>query len=106
LTLNSANILIPRLENYPQLLVMALFNSSLYAYIYRQKFFSRKILRSHLEELPLPILSTDQQAELLAYVNNYLMTELTDILTDIDGLVFRLFGLNEEEIKRVAGNNS
>ncbi len=58
LTLNSANILIPRTDGsqsrIPAAELVKLFNSDLYSFIYRKRFNSVKILRSHLEELPLP----------------------------------------------------
>jgi uncharacterized protein YlzI (FlbEa/FlbD family) len=54
-TLNSANAVIPRVENYPAKVILALFNSSVYQFLFRKKFSSIKVLRSHLEELPLPL---------------------------------------------------
>lgn len=54
LTLNSANILIPKME-YPLKVILALFNSSLYRYMYKKKFNTIKILRGDIEQLPLPL---------------------------------------------------
>jgi len=54
LTLNSANILLPRLSGYSAEQIMRLFNSDIYNYLFIKKFNSVKVLRSHLEELPLP----------------------------------------------------
>ena len=55
LTLNSANILIPEIPDYPIKVIASLFNSSLYQFLFQKKFSSIKILRSHIEELPLPL---------------------------------------------------
>ena len=55
LTLNSANIVIPKLKEYPIKVILALFNSSVYQFLFQKKFFSIKVLRSHIEELPLPL---------------------------------------------------
>ncbi len=55
LTLNSANILIPEIPNYPIKVIATLFNSSLYQFLFQKKFSSIKILRSHIEDLPLPL---------------------------------------------------
>lgn len=55
LTLNSANIVIPDPAAYPVKAVLALFNSSPYQYVFQKKFSSIKVLRSHLEKLPLPL---------------------------------------------------
>ncbi len=54
-TLNSANIVIPRLD-YPIKVIVALFNSELYQQIFQKKFNSIKVLKSHIQDLPLPIL--------------------------------------------------
>jgi tRNA1(Val) A37 N6-methylase TrmN6 len=56
LTLNSANMLVPRVDGYPIKAVLALFNSMAYQYIFQKKYFSIKVLREHLEQLPLPLL--------------------------------------------------
>lgn len=58
-TLNSANIVKPHIANYPTKVVAALFNSSAYQFIFQKKFSSIKVLRSHLEQLPLPLWSED-----------------------------------------------
>ncbi len=57
LLLNSANLFIPR--HYPMESIVCLFNSPIYTYIYRKKFHSRKLLKSHLQALPLPTLSEE-----------------------------------------------
>ncbi|HAK47253.1 MAG TPA: hypothetical protein DCO79_15215, partial [Spirochaeta sp.] len=61
LTLNSANIIIPGEEliksGWGAEQLAALFNSDIYNFIFRKKFNSLKVLRGHLEQLPLPVLS-------------------------------------------------
>lgn len=54
LTLNSANIIIPRIPDYPIKVVAALFNSAIYQFMFQKKFSSIKVLRNHIEQLPLP----------------------------------------------------
>ncbi|MDC7226819.1 MAG: N-6 DNA methylase [Spirochaetales bacterium] len=53
LTLNSANILIPWVDGFTAEEIMNLFNSEIYNFVYQKRFNSVKILRSHLEQLPL-----------------------------------------------------
>ena len=55
LTLNSANIVIPEAGQLGMTLtdIMRLFNSEPYNFVYRKRFNSVKVLRSHLEQLPL-----------------------------------------------------
>ena len=55
ITLNSANIVIPRLPRHSVGVVAALFNSALYQYLWCKLFPGLKVLRSHLEQLPLPL---------------------------------------------------
>jgi len=55
LTLNSANIVIPKIPNYPIKVIAALLNSSPYQFIFQKKFSSIKVLRSHIEQMPLPL---------------------------------------------------
>lgn len=58
-TLNSANIIVPKIE-YPIKVITALFNSELYQQIFQKKFNSIKVLKSHIQELPLPILEKNE----------------------------------------------
>ena len=53
-TLNSANIIIPKID-YPIKVIASLFNSELYQQIFQKKFNSIKVLKSHIQQLPLPI---------------------------------------------------
>lgn len=53
-TLNSANIIVPKID-YPIKVIASLFNSELYQQIFQKKFNSIKVLKSHIQELPLPI---------------------------------------------------
>lgn len=61
--LNSANAFIPAC-NYPWETIVSLFNSELYAKVYKLRFNSVKILRSHLEQLPLPLLTKEQHEQI------------------------------------------
>ena len=65
LCLNSANILIPKLDGISIKSVAALLNSSLYHYYYTIKFSDIKVLKGNLQELPFPKL-TKSQDELLS----------------------------------------
>lgn len=99
LTLNSANILIPAEGFYPVKVILALFNSPLYQFIFQKKFSSIKVLRTHLEELPLPLWDKG----VLAYIEK----EVDRILGgdgDVSGLnefIMQEFSLNPDEIKYV-----
>ena len=99
LTLNSANIVIPRIKNYPIKAIMALFNSCLYQFIFQKKFSSIKVLRSHLEQLPLPLLERDVLAKLCKNVDAAIAGDLDS--SEIDDFIFSQFNLYDQEIQRV-----
>lgn len=62
-TLNSANILIPKID-YSFKVIVALFNSSLYQRFFEKKFNSIKILKKHIQSLPLPLLEEEKIKEI------------------------------------------
>ena len=65
LFLNSANFFIPSPAlDYPWESIICLFNSSLYEEYYKNTFASIKILRSHIEKLPLFLFTPDQHRQL------------------------------------------
>jgi predicted RNA methylase len=95
LTLNSANILIPRREHYPIKAVLALFNSSLYQFMFQKKFSSIKVLRSHLEHLPLPLWDNSKMERLVSLADGVLDRRVTP--EEVDEFVMNTFGLTEGE---------
>lgn len=106
ITLNSANILIPVANDYPVKLILALFNSSLYQFVFLKKFFTHKILKNHLEGLPLPYLNKNQQKPLLELTDYLIDPALSvktrsDLTAELDDLVFDLLDLSAVEIASI-----
>jgi hypothetical protein len=99
LTLNSANLLIPRADSYPIKAVMALFNSSLYQFIFRKKFSSIKVLRGHLEQLPLPLWGSGVLGRLVVLADGILGGTITP--EEIDAFVMRHYALSVREVKHI-----
>lgn len=95
LTLNSANILIPKLHGYPAKTIMALFNSSLYQYIYHKKFNTLKVLRGNLEQLPLPLWPEPVMEHIVKLVDGII--EGKDLTGKLDDYILDRFGLSPEE---------
>lgn len=83
LFLNSANILIPKLENYTIKDVMTFLNSTLFQYIYTKKFNELKVLKGNLMELPFPVFDKKKYKKLS------------------DNTIFRIFNLTDDEIKYI-----
>lgn len=94
LTLNSANILIPKV-NYPLKAILALFNSSLYAFIYQKKFHALKILRGDLEQLPLPLWNSTVLDNIVNLVDKVLKEE--EDFSDLDNYILEQFKFTPEE---------
>jgi len=99
LTLNSANIIIPKIENYPIKVIVALLNSSLYQFIFQKKFSSIKVLKNHIEQLPLPIWETSIFEKIIKLVNNIINNNWN--IKDLDKFLFKQFNLTEKEITHI-----
>jgi SAM-dependent methyltransferase len=95
LTLNSANILIPRVERYPVKALLALLNSSLYQFLFQKKFSSIKVLRSHLERLPLPLWDADELDRLASIAGAIIAGKVG--LREADDFIMERFGLSAAE---------
>lgn len=103
LTLNSANIVIPKISNYPIKVIAALLNSSLYQFVFQKKFSSIKILRSHIEQMPLPFWSekifnniTKLVSETMENHNNF---------EALDDYIMKQYSLSPKEINYIKNFN-
>ena len=103
LTLNSANILIPRISNYPMKLVMACLNSSILQFVYRKIFRTHKVLQGDLCYLPLPVIEPSVQKKILSAVEDTI--EGNGKLDDIDGYLYQVLGITENEIGIIKNGN-
>jgi len=98
LTLNSANILIPQIDGVGIKVIMALFNSELYQYIFQKKFSSVKVLRSHLEELPVPLLGEPEYQYIIKLVDDIESGSSVEALNEY---VYKIFGLKKQDIMHI-----
>lgn len=95
LTLNSANILIPKIDGMPVKVVGAFLNSSIFKFIFRKRFNSIKVLRGDIENLPIPLLSKKETDELLLIVDKYINGDTEyDV---IDDYINSYYQLNDDE---------
>ena len=62
ISLNSANIILPKIEGYSSKYIMAVLNSDIISFYYKNRFRNFKVLRSCLEQLPIPICSEKDRA--------------------------------------------
>lgn len=109
LTLNSANILIPRIPDYPIKTILAILNSSLFQFIHQKKFGSLKVLRGDLEKLPMPFLEKSCHLELEERVDDLLDRRTTGAerqkkYLELDSRIMDFFSLSKEERSYIGSN--
>jgi tRNA1(Val) A37 N6-methylase TrmN6 len=96
LTLNSANILIPKIPGYTIKLALAFLNSHVFQFINMRKFATHRVLRGNLETLPFPVLTGQTAQKLQMLVDNQLLGDNCQL--DINELVYESFGLEDEDV--------
>lgn len=98
LTLNSANILIPRVPNLSVKAVLAFLNSEVFQFVFKKKFNTVKILKGDLESLPFPSLTPELSREIEELVNNLIAGRKKGINEDkLNNLIYSIYELTEEE---------
>ena len=103
LTLNSANILIPSACRHPIKVILALFNSSVYQFLFQKQFSSIKVLRSHIEELPLPFWRSQVHSKIITMTNRAINKKNNFHL--IDNYIIEQFNLSKREIARIKNSS-
>lgn len=101
LTLNSANILIPKIEDYPIKIVPAFFNSKLFNFYFQKKYNTVKILRGDIEQLPLPILSDSEKREIIGLVNGIIVENTIENNKRLNEYIYKIYLLNNDEIEYI-----
>jgi len=96
LTLNSANILIPKIENYSLKVILCLLNSSLFQFVFSKKFNTHKVLKGDLENLPFPVFTPDIQSDLECLVDQAING--ANVSTVIDLKIFQAIGLTKDQV--------
>ena len=66
LSLNSCNIVIPKIEGMQIKYILAMLNSSVSQFVYQKEFHSIKVLRAHMEHIPIPRVGKAIQNEIIA----------------------------------------
>lgn len=70
LSLNSCNILIPRIKELQIKYILAVLNSRTAQFYFKKQFRSVKVLRSHIEQIPIPSASKLQQDHIIRMVDD------------------------------------
>lgn len=106
LSLNSCNILIPQIPGLSVKYVLAVLNSSVAQFVFEKKFHSVKVLRSHLEQLPIPLADKKAQKEIVNMVDTLMSLDESSpayakTYALLDRRIAELFGLTREEYGRI-----
>ena len=105
LSLNSCNILIPKIPGMDIKYILAVLNSRLTQFVYDGKFRSMKVLRSYLEQLPIPIIPKERQLEIMLLAEQVMAApdrESWDLCyQEADQKIASAFGLTEKEYLKV-----
>ncbi|MGP1589757.1 MAG: TaqI-like C-terminal specificity domain-containing protein [Oribacterium sp.] len=105
LSLNSANILIPHVDGISMKYIFAILNSRTVSFWCRKKYNSVKLLRSHIEGIPIPTPTDHQQEEIVNLTNSLIDTSFENseerfrLYSSIEDAVMSLYRLNEAERK-------
>lgn len=104
LSLNSCNILIPKIPGMSIKYVMAALNSRAASFYFQKTFGSVKVLRSHLEKIPLPCASERMQR--LIEKKTDLISACPDIglYDEIDEIFNGLYGLSDAQAEIIRLN--
>lgn len=101
LSLNSCNLVIPQIEGLSVKFVLAILNSRVAQYYFRKTFNSVKVLRSHIEQIPIPYIGKEQQKEFLEFVEILLAAQndhcIIKTYDELDLKISALYNLTYDE---------
>lgn len=112
LSLNSCNILIPQIDGMDIKYVLAILNSSVTAYFISKKYNSVKLLRSHIESVPIPLVSDEQQNDIIKKVDHIMNSNenISGLYEELDTEIMNLYSLSENQKNTIhtalSGKNS
>lgn len=104
LTLNSCNVLVPTFKNISITYLAAVLNSSAVRFYFEKKFHTIKVLKSLLEEVPIPIANADEQMEIEFLVNDLKDADeakYNETIKKIDRKIAQIYGLGKRALKLI-----
>ena len=99
LSLNSCNILIPKIDELNIKYILAILNSGVAAFFMNKKYNSVKLLKSHIESLPIPIVSREKQNEIIKKADRIMNSNenINGLYNELDDEIMTLYGLNAKQ---------
>lgn len=103
LSLNSCNIVIPEIHGIEMKYILAILNSSVAAYFISKRFNSVKLLRSHIEQMPIPVVPVDVQVAIIKKVDRIMNSSenISGLYKDLDSDIMALYGLTTKQIETI-----
>lgn len=104
LSLNSCNVLVPEIQGLDTKYVLGILNSSLAAFYLGKRFDSIKLLRSHIESLPIPWISSEKQGPIIELVEEIIGSSgarKLELYNELDEMIGKLYGLDEARMELV-----
>jgi hypothetical protein len=84
--------------------IVSFFNSDIYTFIFRKKFHSTKVLKSHLQSLPLPVLPLETHCFIYNMYNETFYEKNRDSAIyqqETDKIICKAFSISEEEFSYI-----
>lgn len=101
LSLNSCNIVIPKLDDMDIKYILAILNSSVAQFLYQKEFHSVKVLRAHIESIPIPRVDTATQKKIIKITDKLIagleMSQAKKVYEELDELIFEVYHLTDSE---------
>ncbi len=103
LTLNSANIVIPKISGLDCKYILAILNSRASQFYTKKLYNSVKVLRSHIESIPIPYADIKTQNDIIALVDKLLLnpTNKLELYEKLDKKIMEIFSLSDEHISTI-----
>ena len=100
LSLNSCNIVIPEIKGLDMKYILAILNSSVAAYYISKRFSSVKLLRSHIEQMPIPVVSVEAQGAIVKKVDRIMNSSknISGLYLELDKQIMEIFNLSTKQI--------
>ncbi|MDT3844068.1 MAG: N-6 DNA methylase [Bacillota bacterium] len=101
LSLNSCNIVVPHMEGVSNKYILAILNSRLAQYIFKKQFNSVKVLRSHIESIPIAIVDKDMQNKVIGITEKLIagceLKEAEKLYDELDDVIFDIYHFDNQE---------
>lgn len=101
LSLNSCNIVVPHMEGVSNKYILAILNSRLAQYIFKKQFNSVKVLRSHIESIPIAIVDEDLQNKVVGITEKLIagceLNEAEILYDELDDVIFDIYQFDNQE---------